>query len=429
MWYSPEDDLTYIELINGFSSDNLVRDILPAYREGINDSTLEFNITEQEGSITIPVLNDGETEGEEIASFSLDTGEGYAIDPDNNSGEFTITDNSDTTTPEESNVGYGIFPNEVLEGDNIRFFFEVSDDLIPDDGSGIYLYLDSDTPNILSQLDLDSATGGESFIANADNSGFAVRIFEFDSTVEIPVIIDEITEEPIDVTFKLKTRDEISEEDLAIIEADAQIDDYELNLQMFSSTVNISDNDSTGNPDPSSPIGEPTEPEANNDLEPLFGTVTEDIIEVEGSNQLIFAGDVNDLVDATTGEGSNRIYAGNGDDTLILGSSDRVLAGFGDDASFATSGGDNTITGGAGADQFWIASAELPDSANIITDFTAGEDVIGLAGLGNGFEDVSITTTEGDALISAYGSDLAILQGIEADILTADNFTFFNLYF
>ena len=25
MWYSPQDDLTYIELINGFSDDNLVR--------------------------------------------------------------------------------------------------------------------------------------------------------------------------------------------------------------------------------------------------------------------------------------------------------------------------------------------------------------------------------------------------------------------
>ena len=121
-------------------------------------------------------------------------------------------------------------------------------------------------------------------------------------------------------------------------------------------------------------------------------------------------------------DGNNRIYAGSGDDTLILGEGDRVLAGEGDDAIFTTNGGDNTITGVEGADQFWIASGELPDSANIITDFTGSEDVIGLAGLGIGFEDVSITAVERDVLISANDSKLAILQGIEADSLTADDF-------
>ena len=133
---------------------------------------------------------------------------------------------------------------------------------------------------------------------------------------------------------------------------------------------------------------------------------------------------MNDLVDATTGEGNNRIYAGNGDDTLILGESDRILAGAGDDAIFITSGGDNTITGGAGADQFWIATAELPESANIITDFTTGEDVIGLAGLDIGFADVTITDSSGDALIIANDSELAILQGVDASILGESDFAF-----
>ena len=55
------------------------------------------------------------------------------------------------------------------------------------------------------------------------------------------------------------------------------------------------------------------------------------------------------------------------------------------------SGGDNILTGGAGADQFWIATAETPDATNIITDFTSGEDVLGIAGLGIGFDDLSIT--------------------------------------
>ncbi|MEL6463175.1 MAG: hypothetical protein AAFQ91_34020, partial [Cyanobacteria bacterium J06621_15] len=103
------------------------------------------------------------------------------------------------------------------------------------------------------------------------------------------------------------------------------------------------------------------------------GTGGADIIEVEGSNQLIFAGSSDDLIDASIGsEGGNRIYAGSGDDTVILGTEDRIIGGVGEDKFFAMSGGDNIITGGAGADQFWIATAEISESANIITDFTSG---------------------------------------------------------
>ena len=158
--------------------------------------------------------------------------------------------------------------------------------------------------------------------------------------------------------------------------------------------------------------------------EPIFGTTEADVIEITGSDRLIFTGDMNDLVDAFTGEGNNRIYAGNGDDTLILGKSDRIFAGAGDDKFFVTSSGNNTITGGEGADQFWIASAELPEAANVITDFMSGEDVIGIAGLGIGFADVSITDMEGDALIAAGGSDLAILSGVAADSLSESDFAF-----
>ncbi|MDJ0534841.1 MAG: hypothetical protein QNJ70_20565 [Xenococcaceae cyanobacterium MO_207.B15] len=166
------------------------------------------------------------------------------------------------------------------------------------------------------------------------------------------------------------------------------------------------------------------ETEESPEFEPVFGTIDGDTIEIEGTGQLIFAGDLNDLIDASVGsEGNNRIYAGSGDDTLILESGDRFLGGEGSDRFFVTSGGENIITGGTGADQFWIVSGEIPDAVNIITDFTSGEDVIGIAGLGISFDDLSISQQGDDALITASGSDLAILQGIEATTLVADDFT------
>ncbi|MEM7579942.1 MAG: hypothetical protein AAF316_08820 [Cyanobacteria bacterium P01_A01_bin.80] len=170
----------------------------------------------------------------------------------------------------------------------------------------------------------------------------------------------------------------------------------------------------------------PVEPEnpPEQSFEPLFGTTQEDIVEVTGTKQLIFTGDSNDLIDASLGGGDNRIYALSGDDTIILGSNDRAIAGDGADKFFVTNGGDNVLTGGAGIDQFWIAVAEIPDTANIITDFTSGEDVLGITGLGIGFEDLSITQQEDNTLIATNGSNLAILQGIGSDGLSADNFAF-----
>ncbi len=36
LWYSPLEDIIYVELLNGRSRDNLVRDLVPAYRNGLN---------------------------------------------------------------------------------------------------------------------------------------------------------------------------------------------------------------------------------------------------------------------------------------------------------------------------------------------------------------------------------------------------------
>ena len=185
--------------------------------------------------------------------------------------------------------------------------------------------------------------------------------------------------------------------------------DYENTLTLSSGDGENNDDSDSGNSN--------GENSSNTDsgFEPLFGTLDSDEIEITGRERLVFAGDGDDLINASTGMGGNRIYGGSGNDIIILGE--------GDDSLFATSSGDNLITGGEGADSFWITSAAIPENVNNITDFDR-DDVIGIAGLSIGFDDLDITQQESNTLISTKDNDLAILSGVNAESLSADNFAF-----
>ena len=140
-------------------------------------------------------------------------------------------------------------------------------------------------------------------------------------------------------------------------------------------------------------------------VESVFGTPDDDVIEVTDSPQQIFAEGGNDTIDASKSEGGNIIEAGAGNDTVILGSG-------------------NIVTGGAGADEFWIADGEIPESSNIVTDFTNGEDVIGISGLGIDFEEFTFNQTEDSTIVATAEAELVILQNVEAASLSEANFTF-----
>ncbi|MEM7758502.1 MAG: hypothetical protein AAF298_10305 [Cyanobacteria bacterium P01_A01_bin.40] len=83
------------------------------------------------------------------------------------------------------------------------------------------------------------------------------------------------------------------------------------------------------------------------------------------------------------------------------------------DRFFTISNRDNTITGGAGADQFWLATAEIPDSANTIVDFSAAEDVIGIGGLGITLAELTLTPQDSNTLVAL---------GVDATSLDESNF-------
>ena len=143
-----------------------------------------------------------------------------------------------------------------------------------------------------------------------------------------------------------------------------------------------------------------------------------------GNNDRLFGGAGNDILDASVGSGENRLYGGLGDDTLFGGTNDRLIGGEGDDRFFIPEGGDNVITGGAGADEFWLANAQFPDSASLITDFTLDEDVLGVGGIDtvNEFSDLTLLQDGADTVIRAGNEELARLLGINEGDLNADQF-------
>ena len=260
----------------------------------------------------------------------------------------------------------------------------------------------------------------ESFIENIENDGYQLKIEDTNhqSFTDIPIFLNELKDAGVDLGELENFIADIEPERATTI-----INDY--TVAFFDKYLN--DEDSPLLEADNSPYPEVTfellETSVATTPEPIFGTVESDAIEVEDSNKIVFAGKGDDLIDASTsGKGDNRIYGGQGDDVLILGKDSRVFGEAGNDGFFTTSGGNNIVTGGEGADQFWIAVAETPDAANTITDFTIGEDVIGISGLGIGFADVSITQQEDNALIIVDGINLGILQGIESNSLDVDKF-------
>ncbi|MEO0644550.1 MAG: serine hydrolase [Cyanobacteria bacterium J06650_10] len=108
MWYSPEDDFTYVELLNGRTEEALATDTIPAFRSGpIADigntsdySQLNVTLTDQTAEILLSVANDGLDEGEEIITFELEPSNDYTIAPSGQTSRLTVVDRTTPTAPD-----------------------------------------------------------------------------------------------------------------------------------------------------------------------------------------------------------------------------------------------------------------------------------------------------------------------------------------
>ena len=156
----------------------------------------------------------------------------------------------------------------------------------------------------------------------------------------------------------------------------------------------------------------------------LLGAAGDDSLTViEGSRQSSFGGSGNDTL--KSGGSNNRLYGGSGDDKLFSNINDSLSGGDGDDVLFAGQQGGNRLTGGTGADQFWIANASLPSSKNIVTDFAIAIDKIGLGGIVvTQFSALTLLQQGNDTLVKTGNTELASLVGVTSTSLTANDFVF-----
>lgn len=179
----------------------------------------------------------------------------------------------------------------------------------------------------------------------------------------------------------------------------------------------------------------------------LLGTPNSDQLFPTTAN-LVFSGGGADLIDVIDGGEGNRIYGGSDGDELKAGNNDRLFAGSGNDILDASNGtnnrlyggegndilfaggGSNVLTGGEGTDDFWLVRDNLAPTANTITDFEDGSEVMLISGLTNvtKFEDLILVDNGENTLIQIKvweeNKDLVLLLGVPTSNLSKTDFRF-----
>ncbi|MBU0725032.1 MAG: choice-of-anchor I family protein [Alphaproteobacteria bacterium] len=154
----------------------------------------------------------------------------------------------------------------------------------------------------------------------------------------------------------------------------------------------------------------------------IFGGAGADTIEGgEGADRLDIADNTGNGNALQGNRGADTVAGGAGNDELRGGKGfDQLTGGAGNDTLFGGQGGD-TLTGGNGADAFVI---DAQSGADVITDFTAGSDVIQLT-VTVAIADLVASATDnadGNAIITVSAGNTITLQGIAAADVTAEFF-------
>lgn len=133
------------------------------------------------------------------------------------------------------------------------------------------------------------------------------------------------------------------------------------------------------------------------------------------------------IENAHTGSGNDVLNGNDAANVLASNAGADVVQGFGGDDLLTGGAGDDTLSGGAGVDQFWFDDQSGHD---VVTDFEAGRDKLGLGGNApNAFADLSLTAQDRDGaagtLVSWNGGAADVwLKGVAVSSLSANDFLF-----
>ncbi|MBS7542957.1 cadherin-like domain-containing protein [Ancylobacter oerskovii] len=173
--------------------------------------------------------------------------------------------------------------------------------------------------------------------------------------------------------------------------------------------------------------------EGGNGNDHLLGGQGADQLIGGNGNDRLSGGDGDDLLEGgigndqlAGGEGSDVLVGGLGDDRLWGGEGDDVLEGGIGNDTLKGGAGDDLLTGGLGADSFVFQPGA---GADIVTDFTAGEDLIAFSGLDfASFDEVvaaMLDTAEGVVIqLDDSGDNLVLVEDMTKARFTADDFSF-----
>jgi hypothetical protein len=164
-------------------------------------SGLTLHVVEQTATVTLPVLNDGLSEGEEMLTLMLEPSEDYTIDPAASAVSVAFLDLS----PNVLTVGITAAPTDLIESERTAFTITISLSQ-PPPADGVNVTIASDMPNTLRELDVLATVfvGARLVAGNAERSGLTLNVFEPTATLTTPVFDDRVPEGPEILTFDLQ---------------------------------------------------------------------------------------------------------------------------------------------------------------------------------------------------------------------------------
>ena len=167
------------------------------------------------------------------------------------------------------------------------------------------------------------------------------------------------------------------------------------------------------------------------------GNVGNDTILGGDGNDTLWGGRDNDRIDGNVGNdiiagnlGNDTLSGGSGDDLIRGGQNNDVLNGGEGNDQLVGDFGRDILTGEAGNDLFVLRVNAAPSNvseADVIADFTAGQDAIALTN-GLAFAGIALDASGSNTAIRivATGQILGVVTGVQPAALSAANFTTLN---